>query len=203
MPGIDLPFQTPDFRQDIDSRRYLERVPPDARCKGMFFHEIVKLAGTLGRSSFDSSTLARLEARYVAFKDYPLRTHMEITAAVARPLFPDVSTREGLRRLGRLAFPTFASSMVGRVVVGVLGADLERILQVGPKVFELSLSHGRARSTHVGERHFQYEFTDVYGYLDAYYLGVMEGPIVHFGKRPDVKLHLSSLSDGVMDIRWS
>ena len=33
--------------------------------------------------------------------------------------------------------------------------------------------------------------------------GVIEGPIRAVGKTPEVRIHAESLSDGVMDVRWS
>ena len=65
------------------------------------------------------------------------------------------------------------------------------------------MTRGRARSERVGPRHFRYHFSEIYGYLDCYYVGVVEGPIRHHGFRPDVRLALTSPSDGVMDIRWT
>jgi uncharacterized protein (TIGR02265 family) len=199
---IEPKFESPDFSTDIDSRPYLERVPLNARAKGMFFHDIVKAAERVA-TRLSPAIKAKLEKRYVSFKDYPLRDHMELTAALAGPLYPGVPTREGMRRLGRLAYPAFAESMVGRVVFGVLGHDVERVLAVGPKGIELSLSRGRAIATRVGHEHFRFEMQDIFGYLDSYWVGVLEGPIIGAGKLPHIRIHLETPSDGVMDVRWT
>ncbi len=192
-------FVTPRFDTDLDTGAYLERVPPDAYCKGMFFHDVL---AQVRRVDPDAARgLAR--RRYIPFKDYPLREHMEITEAAVRLLYPGVPTREGMRRLGWLAYPAFVESMIGRVVFGVLGKDLDRIFQVGPKSFEVSLTRGQAVAERLGDRHWRYDFTDVFGYLDAYYVGVVEGPIRYHRLVPDVRIHLRTLSDGTMDIRWS
>jgi uncharacterized protein (TIGR02265 family) len=198
----ETPFLRPDFASALDPAPYLERVPPDAHCKGMFFHDVLR---AVRRASPDAERrlvphLGR--RRYVAFMDYPLREHMELTAEAVKLLFPGVPSREGMRRLGWLAYPTFVESMVGRVVFGVLGHDLDRIFEVGPRSFEVSLTRGRARASRLGDNHWRYELTDFFGYLDTYYVGVIEGPIRHHNLTPDVRIRLTSPSDGVMDIRW-
>lgn len=195
----DAGFVTPRFDTDIDTAAYLERVPPDAYCKGMFFHDVLAQVRRMDPEA--ARRIAR--RRYIPFKDYPLREHMEMTDAAVRILYPGVPTREGMRRLGWLAFPTFVESMIGRVVFGVLGRDLDRIVQVGPKAFEVSLTRGRATAERLGDRHWRYELTDVFGYLDAYYVGVIEGPIRYHDFVPDVRVRLRTLSDGTVDIRWS
>lgn len=195
---VERVYTAPRFDTDIDTEVYLGRVPPDAYCKGMFFHDVLDAV-----RSVDPDAARRLaRRRYLHFKDYPLREHMELTDEAVRLLYPGLPTREAMRRLGWLAYPTFVESMIGRVVFGVLGKDLDRIFEVGPKSFDVSLTRGRAVATRLGHGHWQYAFRDIYGYLDAYYVGVVEGPIRHHRLTPDVRVHLTTLSDGVMDIRW-
>lgn len=198
----DVAFVAPDFTRDLDVRPYLERVPPDALCKGMFFHDVVKAVKRVSPTAVEKLVPLMGRRRYVAFKDYPLREHMELTAEAVKLLYPGLPTREAMRRLGWLAYPTFAESMVGRVVFGVLGRDLDKIFEVGPKSFEVSVTRGRAVAHLMGERHWRYELTDVFGYLDTYYVGVLEGPIRHHGFTPDVRIHATSLSDALLDVRW-
>lgn len=191
-------FVKPRFDEDLDTRMYLERVPSNAYCKGMFFHDVLRAVRNVDPEAADG--LGR--RRYVPFKDYPLREHMELTSKAVRRLYPGVPTREAMRRLGWLAYPAFVHSMVGRIVFGVLGQDLDKIFEVGPKSFEVSLTRGRATSERLGERHWRYDFADIFGFLDTYYVGVIEGPIRHHGRIPNVRIHLSTPSDGVMDIQW-
>jgi uncharacterized protein (TIGR02265 family) len=191
----------PDFAGDIDEKAYIERVPPDAFCKGMFFHDVLAMVRRLAPAS-EGQLKASMRPRYLPFKDYPLREHMELTARAARLVYPNRPTREGLRMLGWLAFPAFAESMVGRVVFGVLGNDLDDTFRVGPRSFELSMTRGRARAERIADRHWRYEFHDIFGYLDCYYVGVMEGPIRRLGFSPDVRLALTTPSSGMMEIQW-
>ncbi|MBN1607010.1 MAG: DUF2378 family protein [Polyangiaceae bacterium] len=187
---------------ELDVAAYLARVPASAKCKGMFFRDVIEGAREV---SFDDTPELRrlLQTRYVAFKDYPLREHMELTAALAPRLYPDLPTREALRRFGWRAYPTFAASLAGRVVVGLIAGDVERLLDFAPRAIELSLSVGRVASRRLGERHYEIELRNVFGYVDCYYVGVFEGALLHHQRTPELRVRLESLSDATFDITWT
>jgi uncharacterized protein (TIGR02265 family) len=195
-------FAVPDFSRPFELSSYLANTPDDATCKGLFFQDVIKAVQSAGRASA-ALRLPQLARRYVAFSDYSLREHMELTSLVAGVLYPDVSTREGLRRLGWLVFPGFAESLVGKVIFTIFGYELDRVYELGPRSFPVSLSRGRAETERLGERHWRITFREIYGFLDCYYVGVIEGPIRRIGKTPDVRFSAESLCDGVMDVRWS
>jgi uncharacterized protein (TIGR02265 family) len=195
-------FPVADFTKSFDLAKYLANTPENATCKGLFFQDVLK-AVRVAAPTTTAERLPQLARRYVAFQDYSLREHMELTTQVAALLYPQVSMREGLRRLGWLVFPGFADSLVGKVIFTIFGEDLERVYELGPRSFPVSLSRGRAESERVGERHWRITFREIYGFLDCYYVGVLEGPIRRVHKSGEVRLRAESLSDGVMDVRWS
>jgi uncharacterized protein (TIGR02265 family) len=186
---------------EIDADAYLRRVPSDAKCKGVYFHDALTLLRKANLS--DSGPLAELaQRRYIPFRDYSLREHMEITLAVSKALFPELPGREAMRRLGLKAFPTFMQTLMGRIIFKTLGPDLDQVLRAGPRSFEVSLTRGRAVATRVADGHWRYEFSDMFGFLDTYYVGVMEGPIRAFGYTSNIEISATTLSDAVMNIRW-
>jgi uncharacterized protein (TIGR02265 family) len=195
-------FTLPRFEGDLDFEAYLARVPDDACCKGMFFGDLLNAARTVS-SEATAEVLRELGSRrYIPFKDYPLREHMTLSSRLVPRLFPTVSTREGMRRLGWLVYPLFKESLIGRVVFGVLGHDLDQVMRVGPRSFELSLTRGRAKAERLGDMHYRYHFEEIYGFLDSYYVGVLEGVFRDHAVPCEVRVALRSPSDGVMDIRW-
>jgi uncharacterized protein (TIGR02265 family) len=198
----DERFRAPDFSKPFDLRVYLANTPEDATCKGLFFQDVLK-AVRAARVSVSAERLPQLERRYAAFGDYSLREHMDLTTRAAGILYPGVPTREGLRRLGWLVYPGFADSLVGKVIFTIFGEHLDRVYELGPRSFPASLSRGRAATERLGERHWRITFHEIYGFLDCYYVGVMEGPIRRVQKTPDVRVYTQTLSDGVMDVRWS
>jgi hypothetical protein len=44
------------------------------------------------------------------------------------------------------------------------------------------------------------EYSDIYGILDPYYIGVVEGMVRHYGFEPHVRIHAIDIA--VLDIRW-
>lgn len=206
MTGLDrasAPFVRPDFLSDIDLPPLLAAVPSDATCKGMFLADIVEAVRkrTNGREH-ELLTLVGRE-KYLAFGDYPLREHVLLTAHAAKLLYPHVPSREGARRIGQAVFPAFSESMIGRVIFGVVGKDLDRIFEVAPRAYQRTLSHGRILASFVGPRHWRYRFEGYYSHLDTFQVGVIEGPILAAGKTPHVRTRIDSPFLGELDIHWT
>lgn len=199
----DLAFVRPSFHGDFDLEAYFARCPEDATCKGMFFDDLMTLAATLPEEQQAEIERARVRPRYFAFKDYPLREHMRLAWEVVSRVYAGVPMRRAYRELGWRAYPVVEASMFGKVLFGILGNDLDAIFRVGPKGFAMSLSHSHMKTEKLDDRHWRVTMRDVFGVLDPYYVGVVEGPILHHGFTPDVRIHATSPSDGVLDIRWS
>lgn len=185
----------------FEAQAYLRRVPPEVTCKGMFFTELQKLARSHG-VGLSSSVTELVERRYVAFRDYPLTEHMRLTASLAPLLAPGQSPRQGLRILGRRAFPTFAGSIAGRVATGFIDDNMNRVLDVSSRALHLSLSRGSVVAHSLGERSYELKFQEIYGYLDSYYVGVVEGALLHHGMRPALEITLQSPTDGTFLVQW-
>ena len=72
------------------------------------------------------------DKRYFSFKDYPLRELMRLMVDALEVLYPDISPREAMIALGRLAFPTFTSTTIGKVIFSVAGNSWVRALSLHP-----------------------------------------------------------------------
>ena len=141
---------------------------PDSTSKGRFLQGIldeVKKAGAVVEGP----------SQYIAFKDdYPIAEHVTLIANAARAIYPALPLREGMRRLGWLSFATIRDSLIGRVVFGVLGTDIQAITKLVSKAYEISGKGGQA------------ELIDLYpdasrirlrGFVlvDTYHVGAFEG----------------------------
>lgn len=185
----------------FEAEVYLRRVPDGVTCKGMFFAELQKAARP-HRGSLQEPITELIDRRYVAFRDYPLTEHMRLTASLAPVLYPQEGIRQGLRELGRQAYPTFAGSIAGRVAAGFIGDDINRVLDISSRALQLSLSRGSVVTRSLGERRYRLEFEEIYGYLDSYYVGVVEGALLHHGMKPTVAVTLHSPIDGTFVVQW-
>lgn len=172
----------------------IHQTPASATVKGMFLSSFLD---SLDRGGFARPT----DARFVSFKDYPLRQFMQLMLAAIGTAWPTMPPRAGLRRLGQSAYPTLADSVVGRVLFSVAGRNFGTALQLTEKAYKLSLNPGVARLAELTEKTAVLEMRDIWNFADSYQVGVMEGAMVAYRvkgevraqklKRPcDVNLHL-------------
>jgi uncharacterized protein (TIGR02265 family) len=197
--AADAPFLEPRF-DDFDPAAHLALTPSDATTKGMFFRALAEQAS---RSKSRGAVERWVGRNHLSFRDYPMRDFMAFSVEAARAIFPGTPLGEGLRRLGKTAYPTFAASMIGRVIVGVFGDDLERIFSVAPRAYDVAIAPTRVRVKALGPRHFRFGYEDAFAFVDSYQVGVIEGAILHHGSTPSVRVHAPSLASAIFDVRWA
>lgn len=181
-PAAASPGGAPRFGAELEELRALiARVPKHATVKGMFIKGFLE---SLDREGISRPT----QDRFIAFRDYPLTVFMSLLLGKAQDLWPDRSPRESLRAFGRLAFPTFAESMVGRVIFAVAGNDWKHALTLTDKAYSHSLSPATTRLVEVTERSATFEFRDVWNFCDCYQIGVFEGAMAHYKVNGSVTL---------------
>jgi uncharacterized protein (TIGR02265 family) len=196
LPAIPEGFAPPDDQRPIKPEEVIERTPADVSVRGMFFNSYMQEARARG------ITLEGVTS-HVGFKYYPTREWQHFIVQVARKFHPGLPLGGALRRLGLSAYPTFAESMVGRVIFGVLGKDLARIMRVASKGFEHSLSTARVEVVGADEHSARLHLTGVYGFFDSYTVGVFEGAIKVCEREGDVHVRLISHGEGEVFVRWS
>ena len=159
-------FAPIDWDAPLDPATYIDGVPEDHQIRGMFPDKVARLAAEQGRS------LGR--SRYIAFKFYPLREHMELMAEAVPLLYPDCSLREGLRRLGAHAAPTLLDSMIGRVFTSFVGGPKGAMSLVG-KSYQTTRSGGSAKVVGYEDKRFVVvSLRDVWDYPDSLHIGIIE-----------------------------
>ncbi|HJL04152.1 MAG TPA: DUF2378 family protein [Polyangiaceae bacterium LLY-WYZ-15_(1-7)] len=167
---------------EIDVERLFAECPSSFLLKGMFFRRIAKLLG--GRLD---GLLARLEAPpgragWLPFRDYPQRDYTLLSVEAARLHHPRQSDREALRRLAREDVHVFAGSMLGRVMMSVVG-DTKRALLELPGVYEKVASGPWGfEMASIGEREVRFAIGQHPGEW-CYQIGQCEGIAAHYGDR--------------------
>ncbi len=191
---MDEEFRVPDFSAPLDTRARIATAPEDGWVRGMFFHEIASRAATrLGRP------VAR--ERYVGFKAYPLREYLHLLVEAAGILHPDAPIREGLRRIGHLAYPTFAASTVGGILFSVAG-DFVGALRLASQAFRVAVHPGRVEIRRVEGKGAIAELRSMYSFAEAYQVGVFEGAMTAFGVTGDVRVRVLSVSEVDLRLTW-
>ncbi len=160
---------------------HIQATPPNATVKGMYVDSFLK---TLDRSGIDRPT----NGRFFTFKDYPLTDWMHWLLESTAKVHPDLPPKEGLRRLGRLVYPTLVSSTVGKVIFSIAGNSFEQALPLSRKAYEVSLKPGVARLEHQGSGRATMALRDVWNFADCYQAGVFEGAMQSFHVRGTVQV---------------
>jgi uncharacterized protein (TIGR02265 family) len=142
------------------------------------------------------------DKRYVIFKDYPMREYIELAPQAAARAFPSLPMREALRRIGRSAYPTLADTMIGRVIFGVLGKDLEAVMRVAARGYAVSQSHGVAEVLEVGPGRARVQLTNLYTFVDSFQVGVFEGAILACGRTGEVRARVESIATAEILATW-
>jgi uncharacterized protein (TIGR02265 family) len=188
-------FTPPDTGAPLDLDERLARVPATATVKGMFMQSVADEAKAV-------SGVAPGRGRWVAFKDYPLREWLALLVDCALVVHPRLPVREGLRRLGQNAYPTFAASTIGRVVMSVAGDNLAAALRQAPRAYSVSGSDLTAEVGAVTERGGLLHLRGAWDFPESWHAGVFEGVMRAFRKEGTVRVRVLSLCDVDFELTW-
>lgn len=172
MPQPPSGFVEPPWDVELDPQLYFDDTPSEALVKGMYPKGLIDQLNARG-------TPAEGYGRFRAFKDYPLVDYMRLEVDAARLMFPDVSLREGLRRVGWTAYPILRESLIGKVIFGAFGDSVGGIVKLASKAYRSSLTMGHAETLEQGEGHAIVRLSQMYNFADSYQVGVFEGVLRH------------------------
>lgn len=187
-------FDAPDWTAPLDLDRRLALIPSQATVRGLFFNDIL--------AQFPASRGFAPRDRYVAFKNYPFAEWCEFLTMAASRCFPTCTAREGVRRIGRRAFPALAETQAARVLFALAGADVYSAFRVSSKAFQLAQSIGSCKPIELDPCSAVLEIRDAWDYPDAYYVGVYEGFFQVVGKAVAVDVRVLGLADVDLQLRW-
>ena len=187
-------FVDPVMTGPLDVDAYVALVQPGATVKGMQFQALLDECGAHGRPIAGR--------RYVAFRDYPGTEFVELLALTAERVWPDQPPREGLRRLGRIAYPTLRRSLLGKVLFGALGNDVPKLWTLITKGYALSGSTGKATVLELESLAVIVRLEDMYSFIDAWHVGILEGAVIAYESMPTVKIRKLTPTSADFWIRW-
>jgi uncharacterized protein (TIGR02265 family) len=193
-PELVLGVGAGELRWHVDLDTYLAACPPRATTRGTFFtHLRERVREKLGEVPADLlSGLSQVDWREL--RSYPLADFMRLAYRAARLLYPATASSEGLRRVGRLAYPSFASTTTGRIVLFALGHELEDVAKACATAYRVTLPDAVVRVLPVSEppseaasrRRYRVEMRSVYSFVDTYHYGALEGAALALGRNPTV-----------------
>jgi uncharacterized protein (TIGR02265 family) len=182
-------------RQRQDFEKQIADTPDSAVAKGMFFDSLQRAMEQRGAAPLSG-------ARYVSFKDYPLKDLMRLILDGSQVLYPESKTDEALRRLGQLVFPTLMGSMVGKVMFAVAGRSFAAALPLTEKAYNISVT-GDVKLRQLGPGAAILELRGVWNFPDTYQRGVLEGAMESFHARGTVRAEaLARPCDANLHLNW-
>ena len=187
----------PQFATDkAELEDWIKETPPEATVKGMYVDTLLSMLKGRGAA-------LPTDKRYFSFKDYPLRELMRLMVDAVDVLYPDISPREGMIALGSLAFPTFTSTTIGKVIFSVAGNSWLRALNLVTKAYEVSIRPGTATVMDLTETSARVELREIWNFGNSYQVGVFEGGMKHFGVRGSVQaVRVRRRCDVDLIMRW-
>ena len=168
---------------------------PGSAIKGMFAQGICGMLQERGLTP-------AVRASWIGFKEYPLGEYVDFLLDAGAKLHPDAPPREGLRRLGRTAYDSMASSLAGRVVFGVLGKDIVAITRIVSKAYELAGRGSRATLLAQSPRHSHVRLENV-AFADCYQVGAFEGVLDACGQEGEVRVRQLDAATWELFTTWA
>jgi uncharacterized protein (TIGR02265 family) len=192
MSRPDDGFALPDWQAPLDAAALIALAPEDGKVKGLYFQDLVDRAGAL----------ADARPRYVPFIDYPLREYMALCVSAAEAAHPREPLRNGLRLLGRGAYPKLVSTLIGKTIFGVAGRDFGTVLELASRGYSVSMSPGAVSLTERESHRARVELRQIWNFADAYQVGVFEGALIALGSSGEVKIRQLSPCDVDFEVTW-
>jgi uncharacterized protein (TIGR02265 family) len=175
---------------------WIRETPADASVKGMYVETLLSM---LKRRGAPCPT----DKRYFAFKDYPLQELMRLMVDAVGVLYPEISPRDGMIALGKQAFPTLASTTIGKVIFSVAGNNWIRALNLVTKAYDVSIKPGTASVQDLTESSARVELREIWNFGNSYQVGVFEGAMAQFGVRGSVQaMRVGRRCDVDLLMRW-
>ena len=187
-------FVEPPHGAPLDGERELSSIPESARVRGLLIAPMIVEAKRRG------VTRPAPRERYVAFNLYPLREHARVLIDHCQDLYPDLTLRAALRKIGRAAPNAFLGSTIGKVTLAP-AQGVHDIVSAFCKGYELSLEPGEAQVVEHGDNHMIVALREVYHFLDSHHVGSFEGALKHAGLRGKVSIavHAPAVADLLLE----
>lgn len=187
-------FVAPDFAAPIDLARSLAVVPADAQVMGMFIIDIVKLLQEAGKPY--------PQTKYSALTMYPWVDFIRLAAEAAPVLYPHVSQREGIRRLGQQAWRAWGETLVGKVMFGLLDGRVDLIAAAMPRVYTKAAPASTVEVLETSSATAVLRYKNMHGWVDCYQVGLWEGIVRACEREPSVWIKSRSPVDADLYVQW-
>lgn len=122
--------------------RMYHQFPPTIQTRGVFFSGVGRVVIKRAGIAAWHETLARVgaPARFFPFNYYPHRDMYKVHAVVANLIAPEGPLDRGLLEMGRLLYPIYRESLLGRTMSAFASDDPKTLLRILCESYRLSVS---------------------------------------------------------------
>ena len=181
--------------EPLDALDALHRIRPRATIAGVFTGPMARVAAQYG------IRLPRPWSAYRLQGQYPLREHVTLLIDVTRTLFPDVSLRRGLYKMGKAAVEPYLESMLGKVTVGAT-EDPELVLRATGQSYGINLPGSSVTVEAFQRGECRVSLQHVPYFLDSHHVGLFEQMLRRCGLRTETDIAMLGDDSAMYRIRW-
>ncbi len=194
---------TPDtvLEDTLSAEERIARTTPAYTIKGLFLARHVRALGCSWADVAPTLEAPPPDGNYHLFEDYPQADHARLAIVVARRQFPNMSLREGLRRLERATAQVFVETSFGRLLFGLVSSPA-MALRLLPAAYQLAQHGGSVRAIE-RRRSVRLELRGFAPWIDCSLVGTIEGAVVLFGRRPQIDVDMLSDTDADYEVEWT
>jgi uncharacterized protein (TIGR02265 family) len=177
--------------EDLAAR--IDLTPPDAKIRGMFLREAIRLGGRAAAN----------ERNYVPFSLYPVRDYMALLLRIAIAKSPSKSAANALLDLGLGVYPLFASSMTGVAIFAVAHVDFRRVCELCPKAYNVTLKPASATTVHATNSEAIVQLRKVWIFPEIFHAGIWIGAMHTTKVKGSIEITQHSPCDVDLHMRWT
>ncbi len=163
--------------------------------KGMFLNFVLDFAHAQGARNV-------VHPRWIPFKSYPVSEHNALVDEVVQAVLPAATTAEAHRILGAEIYARFRETMVGTALLAAAGSDWNRVILVGPKAYEVSITPGSVEVELLRPGSAVVKLRDIWAYVDTLQLGIWEAAMKRCGAEGTIEVLGISRCDADFLVEW-
>lgn len=182
-----LDFVAPDWSAPADTAQRLSALTPEHKCKGTLFLTPIKQAQKVSGKTPG-------KRKYSPLTSYPVSELIEVMVESAQLIYPNMSQREGFRRIGRTIFPALNDTAAGTFLFSVAAGDFYKAVKLISRAYSLFTCIS-AKAKMESENTLIVEMRNAWVFPDCYQVGVFEGALATYGKSVEVLVKRHSICD--------
>jgi uncharacterized protein (TIGR02265 family) len=188
-------FSEPLWDAPVDVEAEARALPASATIKGLFLLPMV------AEATRRRLVLRAARDRYLPFVDYPLIEHLRLLIEAAHAFYPELSTRRGLRRLGRAAPRAIGETLVGKVHWSTV-TDITSGLEYGARMYAITAPSSRVVILENAPGQARLRLEGSHCFVDSNHVGTWEGILRACDVEGTVAVRIESSRTAELALEW-